>query len=160
MPGWPDVDDDTVDRMMDQVLSPLTALWENGPLTDDGIGRQQGKSYLHTIRRAAKMFTAHSRNSRFVTIGTEVPFGQGEGLPPVVLTLKDGRKLTLRGTIDRVDRFDGQHKTYLRVVDYKSSRRTLNPTRVWHGLQLQLLTYLQAATEGIPSILPVPSTLR
>ena len=154
MPGWPDVDDDTVDRMMDQVLSPLTALWENGPLTDDGIGRQQGKSYLHTIRRAAKMFTAHSRNSRFVTIGTEVPFGQGEGLPPVVLTLKDGRKLTLRGTIDRVDRFDGQHRSYLRVVDYKSSRRTLNPTRVWHGLQLQLLTYLQAATEGIPGTSP------
>lgn len=154
MPGWPDVDDDTVDQMMDQVLSPLTALWENGPLTDDGIGRQQGKSYLHTIRRAAKMFTAHSRNSRFVTIGTEVPFGQGEGLPPVVLTLKDGRKLTLRGTIDRVDRFDGQHRSYLRVVDYKSSRRTLNPTRVWHGLQLQLLTYLQAATEGIPGTSP------
>lgn len=154
LPGWPDVDDDAVDGVMDQVLAPLTALWENGPLTDDGIGRQLGKSYLHTIRRAAKMYTAHSRNSRFVTIGTEVPFGQGDGLPPVVLSLKDGRKLTLRGTIDRVDRFDGQHKAYLRVVDYKSSRRTLNPTRVWHGLQLQLLTYLKAATEGIPGTSP------
>jgi ATP-dependent helicase/nuclease subunit B len=154
MPGWPQVDDAVIDRMMDQVLEPLTAQWENGPLTDDGIGRQLGKGYLHTIRRAAKMFTEHSRNSRFVTIGTEVPFGQSDGLPPVVLSLKDGRKIALRGIIDRVDRFDGENGSYLRVVDYKSSRHSLEPSRVWNGLQLQLLMYLKAATDGTPGTIP------
>ncbi len=153
-PNWPNVDDETLDRMMNQVLEPLTSQWESGPLTDDGIGRQLGRGYLHTIRRAAKMFTEHSKNSHFVTIGAEVPFGQADGLPPVVLSLKDGRKVALRGIIDRLDRFDGESGSYLRVVDYKSSRHSLEPARVWNGLQLQLLMYLKAATDGTPGTLP------
>ena len=38
---------------------------------------------------------------------------------------------------------------YLLVSDYKSSHRDIDPTRLWYGLQLQLLLYLQAACEGL-----------
>ena len=56
----------------------------------------------------------------------------------------------------------GDHGVYLRVVDYKSSaERNWSPSRMWYGLQLQLLLYLKAATaagrRGIrrePSISP------
>lgn len=154
MPQWPNVDDAVIDHMMDQILSPLTQAWENGPLTDDAMGRQLGRGYLRTIRRAAKMFTEHSRNSRFTTWGAEVAFGQEGGLPPLVLTLPDGRKIALRGVIDRIDRFEGDHGVYLRVVDYKSSRHALTPVRMWYGLQLQLLLYLKAASQGVPGSTP------
>lgn len=154
LPDWPNIADEAVDRMMDQVLSPLTSAWQNGPLTDDALGAQLGRSYVKAIRRAARMFTAHARNSRFTTWGAEVAFGQEGGLPPLILRLPGGRQVALRGVIDRIDRYEGDQGLYLRVVDYKSSRHALEPVRMWYGLQLQLLLYLKAASQGVPCATP------
>jgi ATP-dependent helicase/nuclease subunit B len=82
-------------------------------------------------------------------VGEEVEFGTEGGLPPVVLTLRDGRRIALRGKIDRIDRWDGDDGMFLRVIDYKSARKDIDPTRLYHGLQLQLMLYLQAAAQGM-----------
>ena len=153
-PSWPQVAEDEVERMMDQVLSPLTLAWEGGPLREYAMGRQLGESYVRAVRRAAWLFTRHLQNSRFTTVGAEVSFGTEGGLPPVILTLHDGRRVALRGVIDRIDRFEGDTGVYLRVVDYKSSQKALDPVRMWYGLQLQLLLYLQAAVQGMDGTLP------
>ncbi len=154
LPNWPNVDDDAIDQMLDRVLSPLTAEWEGGPLREDAMGRQLGESYVRAVRRAAWLFTRHLQNSRFTTWGAEVSFGTEGGLPPVVLTLHDGRRIALRGTIDRIDRYEGDKGLYLRVIDYKSSQKGLDPVRMWYGLQLQLLLYLRAATQIRDNALP------
>ncbi|MBQ8557028.1 MAG: PD-(D/E)XK nuclease family protein [Clostridia bacterium] len=148
-PDWPELPEDEVDRLMDSVLAPLTAEWAEGPLGDTPAQRLQGERYVRTVKRAAWLFTRHARNSRFTTIGEEVVFGEEGGLPPVVLTLKDGRRIALRGKIDRIDRWQGDKGVYLRVIDYKSSKRDIDPTRLWYGLQLQLMLYLQAASQGL-----------
>ena len=147
-PDWPNIPEDVADRMMDEVLVPLTQAWEGGPLTEDAMGRQLGESYARTIRRAAWLFTRHAQNSRFTTWGTEITFGEEGGLPPVILELHDGHRVALRGKIDRIDRWEGDKGLYLRVVDYKSSHRDLDATRLWYGLQLQLMLYLQAAAQA------------
>ena len=150
MPGWPEISDEEVDRMMDRVLAPLTDAWENGPLDEHPLARQLGRNYLRMVRRAAHMFTSHTRNSRFTPWKSEVGFGMDErGLPPVVLTLADGKQIALRGVIDRIDRYEGDGGLFLRVIDYKSSQHNLEPVRMWYGLQLQLLLYLKAAKEGV-----------
>lgn len=148
LPHWPHIDEDEVERLMDQVLSPMEAAWEGGPLREDAMGRQLGQSYLRTVRRAAWLFTRHLQNSNFTVQGAEVAFGVEGGLPPVVLRLPDGRQVALQGIIDRIDRYDGDDGLYLRVVDYKSSQQSLDPVRMWYGLQLQLLLYLRAATQA------------
>lgn len=109
---------------------------------------------MRDVRRAAWLLTRHARNSHFVTDGAEVAFGEPGGLPPVILTLGDGRRVALRGKIDRIDRYEGDHGLYLRIIDYKSSPRDMDPTRLWYGLQLQLLIYLQAASQSRPGALP------
>ena len=146
-PSWPDLPDEEIDRMVDQVVQPLTKEWEGGPLREDAVGRQLGEAYIRSVRRSAWMFTKHARNSRFTTVGAEVRFGDVGGLPPVILTLGDGRRVALRGVIDRIDRYEGDRGLYLRVIDYKSSERQLDPVRMWYGLQLQLLLYLKAAEQ-------------
>ena len=148
-PAWPDISEDEVNRMMDGVLAPLTKEWEGGPLTEDAMGRQLGESYTRIIRRAAWLFTRHAQNSHFTTWGTEIAFGEEGGLPPIILTLQDGHRVALRGKIDRIDRWEGDKGLYLRVVDYKSSHRDINATRLWYGLQLQLMLYLQAAAQAV-----------
>lgn len=146
---WPDLPDEEIDRMMDAVLAPLTAQWADGPLADTPAQQLQGRKYIRTAKRAAWLFTRQAKESRFVTVGEEVVFGGAEGLPPVVLTLQDGRRIGLRGKIDRLDCWSGPKGRYLRVIDYKSSNKALEPTKLWHGLQLQLMLYLQAVSQGL-----------
>ena len=148
-PDWPDLPEEEIDAMMEEVLRPLTAQWQDGPLTDTPAARLQGEKYVRTVKRAAWLFTRHAKTSRFRTVGEEVEFGTEDGLPPVVLTLKDGRRIALRGKIDRIDRWDDGSDAYLRVIDYKSARKDIDPTRLWYGLQLQLMLYLQAAAQGM-----------
>ncbi len=148
-PDWPDLPEEEVDRLMDEILLPLTEAWKDGPINDTPAMRLQGEKYVRTVKRAAWLFTRHAKSSRFNTVGEEIEFGTEGGLPPVVLTLKDGRRIALRGKIDRVDRWDGDKGVYLRVIDYKSARKEIDPTRLWYGLQLQLMLYLQAAAQGM-----------
>ncbi len=147
--SFPNFSDDKIRAVMDSVLSPLTEAWADGPLGDTPSLRLQGEKYRRTVQRAAWMFTHHAQHSRFHVIGEEVVFGEENGLPPVVLTLSDGRRVALRGKIDRIDRWEGDSGVYLLVSDYKSSRREIDPTRLWYGLQLQLMLYLQAACNGL-----------
>jgi ATP-dependent helicase/nuclease subunit B len=56
--------------------------------------------------------------------------------------------------IDRVDLYEEDESVYLRVVDYKSGHRELDPTQIWWGLQLQLLLYLLAALTAKPGAEP------
>ena len=148
-PDWPDLPEEEIDRLMDEVIAPLTAQWQDGPLADTPAQRLQGEKYVRTVKRAAWLFTRHAKSSRFRTVGEEVEFGTEGGLPPVVLTLRDGRRIALRGKIDRIDRWDGDDGAYLRVIDYKSARKDIDPTRLYYGLQLQLMLYLQAAAQGM-----------
>jgi ATP-dependent helicase/nuclease subunit B len=80
---------------------------------------------------------------RFRPTRVELPFGEGDQ-PPWSLDLGEGRRLDLYGRIDRVDLWaDGQTDEALCVViDYKSSEKKLDPLFLAHGLQLQLLMYL------------------
>jgi ATP-dependent helicase/nuclease subunit B len=73
----------------------------------------------------------------------EVGFGlEPDGLPPWRIDLPGGHALFLRGRIDRVDLCRNGDQTFAVVMDYKSSARALNPLKLHHGLELQLLSYL------------------
>ena len=63
--------------------------------------------------------------------------------------LKFGKKyeLVFGGIIDRVDTCNIGGTDYIRIVDYKSSRKNINPVTLASGINLQMLLYLFAATE-------------
>lgn len=73
--------------------------------------------------------------------------GNDHPLAAINLTLKEGQKMSLRGTIDRVDHHNIAGIAYITVVDYKSSAHDLDMNQLYAGLQLQLLVYLNAACE-------------
>ena len=50
--------------------------------------------------------------------------------------------------------YEEKNSVYLRVVDYKSSSRDIDLNEVYHGLSLQLLTYLDVALKNAPLLLP------
>ena len=149
-PEWPNLTGETIDRLVNEAINPAKENWENGPLDEDSASRSLADEYIRTIRRAAHRLADQMRHGQFVTVGAEVRFGEGGDLPPVTLVLRDGTRIALQGMIDRMDAFRDGDRVWLSVIDYKSGTQRLDPVRIRHGLQLQLLLYLQAASEGFP----------
>lgn len=73
----------------------------------------------------------------------------GEEDNPYHIPLKDGTKLCLYGTIDRVDYYKSKSgEDYVRVVDYKTGGHSFSLTDVANGLSMQMLLYLFALWNG------------
>ena len=79
--------------------------------------------------------------SDFQPIAFELGFGSDKDLPPVQLTV-DGVTVSISGFVDRVDGWVENGKLYLRVVDYKTGKKSFDLTDIWNGLGVQMLLYL------------------
>ena len=58
--------------------------------------------------------------------------------------MEDGKTVEIIGKIDRIDVAEDENKKYVRIIDYKSSVKNIDFGNVYAGLQLQLITYLDA----------------
>ena len=79
------------------------------------------------------------KNDLVDTIQEEAVFGQED---VNFLSLSDGRKLQIRGKVDRIDRLRSNNS--LGIVDYKSSDTNFDFQKFFNGLNSQLPTYLAA----------------
>lgn len=83
----------------------------------------------------------------FEVVGNEIEFKNGKEYKPIEITTEDGRKVEITGKIDRIDLAKDATGKYIRIIDYKSSAKDINLNEVLAGLQLQLITYLDAVCE-------------
>lgn len=98
-----------------------------------------------TVHQMIHAMVYQAKRSQFRPAKTELLFGQlgnKQGIRGLSFDLKDQRQLRLRGKIDRVDSFKKGGQLYAGVVDYKSSATTFNYQNIYHGLMLQMVTYL------------------
>ncbi len=77
----------------------------------------------------------------------EVSFSYTSDLESVNIALSGEEQMKLRGRIDRVDICQQDDKVYVKVVDYKSGNHQFDLVALYHGLQLQLVLYMNAAVE-------------
>lgn len=96
------------------------------------------------IKKALKYIIETIVESRFEVLGTELEFGDNGKYKPIRLTLENGKKVEIIGKIDRIDTAKNEDGKYLRIIDYKSSIKNIDLNEVYAGLQIQLLTYLDA----------------
>ena len=81
------------------------------------------------------------RHSDFVPLAFELSFGDRGTLPAVSIS-EPGSELRITGKVDRVDGWVKDDRLYLRVVDYKTGRKSFDLAEVRMGLDLQMLLYL------------------
>lgn len=97
---------------------------------------------------AISIISEQVKKGSFDPVDYEVEFGVKGKYPPIKIQLENGEEINLIGQIDRVDMFEEDEEKYIRIVDYKSGNKSISLTDVYHGLQLQLLVYLDAILES------------
>jgi ATP-dependent helicase/nuclease subunit B len=117
--------------------------FSGGRFTATGSARFTAEFLIERTGRLVAALTEWLPQYEFDVEQVELGFGlEPEGLPAWRIDLPDDRALLLRGRIDRIDLCRTGGQTYAVVLDYKSSVRSLNTTKLHHGLELQLLSYL------------------
>ena len=97
------------------------------------------------ILKALKYIILGLKSSDFSIIGTEVEFDEKKGkYKPIKINLENGKTVEIVGKIDRIDIAKDENNKYIRIIDYKSSIKDIDYTNIYAGLQLQLITYLDA----------------
>ena len=102
-----------------------------------------------TAKTAIMYIKEHFVSGSFVPLGYEIPVGN-DGIKPLTAALSDGSVVEIYGRIDRADGyFDKDGNTlYVRIIDYKSSAKSIDFSMVKEGIQLQLLTYLASVVKN------------
>ena len=81
------------------------------------------------------------RRSAFEPLDFELDFSKAGELGP--LELGEGEeRLSLTGVADRVDGWLHDGRLYLRVVDYKTGKKSFSLSDVYYGMGMQMLLYL------------------
>lgn len=119
-----------------------------------GSALNSSKRYKYIAERLKKVagrsvwvIAQHIGRSKFEPLGHELGFGANEKLPPITIELASGEKVILNGRIDRIDTMKTGDGTYVRIIDYKSGSKQFRLSDIYHGLQIQLITYLDALWE-------------
>jgi ATP-dependent helicase/nuclease subunit B len=92
-----------------------------------------------TVRASLQALQIQNQRADFCQQGTEFVFA--DQTTELILPLSTGGRVFIRGKIDRIDYLGNR----VAVIDYKSSAHKFDLTRVYQGLSLQLVTYLDVA---------------
>lgn len=87
------------------------------------------------------------QESLFQAVDFELSFGDGMQMPAIDIP-SNFFAAKLRGFVDRVDIWDDNGSTYMRVVDYKTGKKDFDYCDVFNGIGLQMLLYLYALEDG------------
>lgn len=143
-PEWLEWDDAAIYTQMDAYFTDEATRH----LDSARAGEARNAAVIEKMRRqgrkAGRFIIRQLRESAFAPRFNEVAFGaEAPILPPVYLDI-GGQILRIEGRIDRVDTWRQGDQVYARVIDYKSGSKSFDITRVWAGLDLQLMLYLRA----------------
>ncbi|MDF2925531.1 MAG: addB [Paenibacillaceae bacterium] len=139
---WGLLPEEEIFLRVNQIVDWLSPRLQNEILSSTPRYRYMAQKLKGIIGKTSVMLAEHARKGAFVPVGLEVGFGPGAELPSLVLPLANGRTMELIGRIDRVDRAYSDQGMLLRIIDYKSGPTALRLPEVYHGLSLQMLTYL------------------
>jgi ATP-dependent helicase/nuclease subunit B len=140
---WRDVNAAEACVIVHDIARNLAPEFEGGKFEASGAARFAAEVAVERLERLIGVLVEWMQQYDFDPVAAELSFGlEKDGLPAWRLALPGGRVLHLRGRMDRVDLCFQEDAALAVVLDYKSSARSLDATKLHHGLELQLLTYL------------------
>ncbi|MCQ2524795.1 MAG: exodeoxyribonuclease V subunit gamma [Lachnospiraceae bacterium] len=79
------------------------------------------------------------------------------------IDLINDAKAVFHGKIDRIDLCHEDDRVYVKIIDYKSSDKSLDVTKIYYGLEQQLISYMTQALKDVEKLHPqkdvIPSSI-
>lgn len=142
-----DIEEEQIDKIIEEILNVKLQLKQNYIFTSIPKYAVLTRRLKNVLTRAVKYIIITLKNSDFKILGTEIEFGKDKQYEPIKINLEDGKKVEIIGKIDRVDIAENKNGKYIRIIDYKSSVKNVDLNEVVAGIQIQLLTYLDAVSK-------------
>ena len=143
---WRDVAQDECANLAEQAVELVTPEIQHAILMSSNRYAYLKKKLTDVVSKTAEVLIEQSKRDGFDPQAFELAFGTGQ-FPPVSFTLSNGATCELVGRIDRVDTAMVHDQLYVRIVDYKSSKREVDFAEIYYGLAMQMLIYLKVLIE-------------
>lgn len=144
---WFNLPEEVREEWTRESMEDAIAGCKNAGAFEDARNRYLLSRMKETVRRTVWALTVQVQKGKFVPSDFEVAFSRADDLDAIQFTLSDEEKMRLRGRIDRVDTYETKDKVYVKIIDYKSGNTSFSLLNLYHGLQLQLVVYMNAALE-------------
>lgn len=122
---WVRIPEDERNRFVEESVEESIADYENSVLYSNARNEYMIVRLTRMVNRTVWAVIKQLERGDFVPNGYEVNFGNGK--------------------IDRIDICENEDKVYVKIMDYKTGSKSFDITALYHGLQLQLVVYLDAA---------------
>ena len=137
-------DEEKIQKLVNSVVEEKLDMGKKYTFVETPKYKVLVKRLKRIVAKALKYIIEGLVYSDFNIQGTEVEFGKNGKYKPIIIQLEDGKKVEITGKIDRIDTAESEEGRYLRIIDYKSSAHNIDLNEVYAGLQIQLLTYMDA----------------
>ncbi len=128
---------DICELVKKEAMAESELLYESSAYYKYIVSRMQG-----IASRTAWEVIKFYRSSLFRPVGYEIRIGTNGPIPSITIQNANGDKIaSVKGIIDRADAALIDGKTYISIVDYKSSQKTLDARLSAAGVNLQPLLY-------------------
>ncbi len=136
--GWDAVTKEQSEQILREAMEEAVLELPNESLTESARNAYVLERIYRILKRSLWAMTLQLRQGDFFPAGYEVDFkAKSEPVP--------GVQMRTVGSVDRVDLCETEDRVMVSVTDYKSGKNSFNLSKLYSGLQLQLVVYLSAA---------------
>lgn len=144
---WFDFPDEEGDRLLYAALQECALQYGDNVLYSNARYEYMVERMYRILKRTVRTLKAQLREGDFVPASFEMSFQRVEDLDAVNIALSKDEKMKLQGRIDRIDTYEDEEHVYVKVIDYKSGNKKFDLAALYYGLQLQLVVYMNVATQ-------------
>ena len=142
-----ELSEEEINEIVEEIIDDKLNLNKNFIVSSSPKYKSLSTRLKRVVLKSMKYIVESLKYSKFEVLGNEVEFKEGKEYSPITIELESGQKVEITGKIDRIDIAKLDNDKYVRIIDYKSSAKNIDLNQVYAGLQLQLITYLDAVCQ-------------
>lgn len=129
------IEEETIKKIIEEIINEKLKLEKNYIFSSSSKFIVLTNKLKKTVIEAIKYIIYQIKSSDFKPVGHELEF------------TKKQDNTEIYGKIDRIDICKDGDEQYIRIIDYKSSEHNVNLNEMVSGIQIQLMTYIDAIAE-------------